>query len=281
MLKPLRHPIRFRLFGLLVLAGCPAQVRLDAEGSDKRYQLGVDYFGKGLVAPALEELLKAVELNPQNAEARNVLGLVFLRKAAEREELATRAECLKGEEAKLERDEIDGQFRKAEEQFKQAIDLRKDFSEAFNNQAVVEMHFGHNDEAVKLEERALSNIIYREPYAAHGNLGLAYLNRHSKHDLTLGAQALRQSLFEQPQFCVGRYRLAKIYYEQGEYAGAATELEKVTGDSACPIQEAYHLAGLVALRRPQPDRELANKMFAHCVALAPKSCLAQECKLVH
>ena len=265
----------------LFMLACQPQLRLDAEGSDKRYQLGVDYFSKGMVAPALEELLKAVELNPKNAEARNALGLVFLRKAAEKEELSSRAECLKGEEAKLERDAVDSQFRRAEAEFKQAIELRKDFSEAFNNQAVVELHFGHNEEAVALAERALSNIIYREPYAAHGNLGLAYLNRHTKHDLTLSAQALRQALFEQPQFCVGRYRLAKVYYEQGEFAAAGAELDRVISDKFCPIQEAYHLAGLVALRRLPPDRELAAKLFTQCVALAPKSCLAQECKLVH
>ena len=91
------------------------------------------------------------------------------------------------------------------------------------------------------------------------------------------AKALRQSLFEQPKFCVGRYRLAKVYYEQKDWDRAAEEIEQVTNDKACPIQEAYHLAGMVALRRE--DREKAGRMFARCVDLAPKSCLASECKL--
>lgn len=260
---------------MLALASCgPAQTRVDPEASEKRYLLGADYFNKGHVGPALEELLKAVELNPNNPEAHNLLGLVFLRKGAEAEELSTRNQCLKGEELRLEKQEMDAQFKKAEEQFDKAVQLKPEFSEARNNLAVVMIHFGRYDEAVKLEEKALSNIVYHEPYAAQGNLGQAYLE---KHDLVRAAQALRQAVFEQPRFCVGRYRLAKVYYESKEWDRAAEEIEQVTSDKACPIQEAYQLAGLVALRRN--DRDKAQQMFARCVELAPKSCLATECKL--
>ncbi len=242
--------------------------------SEKQYLLGADYFNKGLMGPALEELLKAVELNPENPDAHNLLGLLFLRKAADAEELSTRTQCLKGEELHLEKQEMDMHFKKAEEQFRKAIELKPNFSEALNNLAVVAIHFGRYDEAVQSEEKALQNIIYREPFAAEGNLGLAYL---SKNDLARAAKTLRQALFEQPQFCVGRYRLAKVYYEQKEYDHAAEELDKVTNEKACPIQEAFHLAGLVSIRRQ--DRARAAEMFQRCVALAPKSCLARECTL--
>jgi Tfp pilus assembly protein PilF len=249
-------------------------MRVDPEASEKRYLLGADYFSKGLVAPALEELLKAVELNPQNAEAHHLLGLIFLRRGAEAEEISIRAQCLKGEELRLEQKEMDDHFRRAEDQFKKAIDLKPSYSEALNSMAVVAIHFGRNDEAIQREEKALSNIIYREPYIAQGNLGLAYLNLNK---LPEAAKALRQALFEQPQFCVGRYRLAKVYYEEKDWERAADELGTVTSDKACPIQEAFHLAGLVALRRQ--DRARAHDMFEKCVALAPKSCIARECTL--
>jgi Tfp pilus assembly protein PilF len=263
------------LAGILLAVSCgPVQKQIDPDASDKRFLLGADYFTKGLVGPALEELLKAVELNPKNADAHNLLGLVFLRKGADSEEISQRAQCLRGQELRLEQQEMDAQFGKAEQQFREAMRLKEGFSEALNNLAVVAIHFGRYDEAIALEERALANIIYREPFAAEGNLGLAYLG---KSDLARAAKALRQALFEQPQFCVGRYRLAKVYYEQKEYDRAAEELEKVTGDKACPIQEAFHLAGLVSLRRQ--DRPRAAELFERCVALAPRSCLAKECTL--
>ena len=240
----------------------------------KRYLLGADYFTKGLVEPALEELLKAVELDPNNADAHNLLGLVWLRKGAEAEELSTRNQCLKGEALALEKQEADTQFKKSEEQLRKAIALKKDFSEARNSLAVVMIHFGRYDEAVELEEKALANIVYREPFAAQGNLGQAYLE---KGDYVRAAKALRQALFEQPKFCVGRYRLAKVYYQQQDWDHAAEEIDQVVTDKACPIQEAYQLAGMVALRRDNRDK--AQQMFSRCIDLAPKSCLARECKL--
>jgi Tfp pilus assembly protein PilF len=274
LLKRLAH-FAAALIALGAMAGCgPAATRVDPEASQKRYLLGADYFNKGLVEPALEELLKAVELDPNNPDAHNLLGLVWLRKGAEAEELSTRNQCLKGESLTLEKQEADTQFKKAEEQLRKAISLKQDFSEARNNLAVVMIHFGRYDEAVQLEEKALANIVYRDPYAAQGNLGQAYLE---KHDFVRAAKALRQALFEQPKFCVGRYRLAKVYYEQKEWDHAAEEIEQVVNDKACPIQEAFHLAGMVALRRD--DRDKAQRMFARCVDLAPRSCLASECKL--
>jgi type IV pilus assembly protein PilF len=273
--KRLAHIAVTGFLALAAVTACgPAQTRVDPEASDKRYLLGADYFNKGMVEPALEELLKAVELDPGNPDAHNLLGLVFMRKGAEAEELSIRNRCLKGEDLRLEKADMDVLFKKAEEQFRKAISLKAEFSEARNNLAVVMIRFGRFDEAVALEEKALANIVYREPFAAQGNLGLAYLE---KHDYARASKALRQSLFEQPKFCVGRYRLAKVYYEQHDYDQAAGELEQVVGDHGCPIQEAYHLAGLVALRRE--DRDKAQQFFARCVELAPKSCLAGECKL--
>lgn len=237
--------------------------------------LGADYFGKGLIAPALEELLKAIELNPDNADAQHLLGLVFLRKGADAEGLATRTSCLKGDELKLEKAERDEQFKKAEERFKLAVKIRPDFSEALNSLAVVSLHFDRFDEAIKYAQQALANITYREAFMAEGNLALAYLN---KREYARAAKELRQALFVEPRFCVGRYRLARVYFEQKEYDRAKEELDKVTNDKACGmIQEAFHLAGMVALH--QQDRETAHAMFERCVQIGDRSCLAQECRI--
>jgi tetratricopeptide (TPR) repeat protein len=227
-----------------------------------------------MIPAALEELLKSVELNADNVDAHNMLGVIYLRKAHDIEQLATQAQCLKGEALKLEQEEMEKLFTKARVEFKRSVELKANFSEAWNNLAVIALHFGQREEAITAVEKALGNIIYRDSYVAHANLGQAYLE---KNDYVRAQKELRQAVFEQPKFCVGRYRLAKAYYEQKEYDRAADELKEVTVDKACPIQEAFHLAGMVALRLQ--DRSRATEMFERCVALAPKSCLAQECKL--
>jgi Tfp pilus assembly protein PilF len=259
---------------LLVAACGPAQTRFDPAASEKRFLLGADYFNKNMIGPALEELTHALSMDPKNADAHNLVGLIWLRKGAEAEELATRAQCLKGEEMRLEKQEMDMQFKKAEASFKQALAIRADFSEALNSLAVVDLHFARYDEAVQHSEKALANIMYREPYYAKGNLGWAFMH---KSDYARASKALREALFDQPSFCVGRYRLAKVYYEQKDYERAGEEIDKVTTDKACPLQEAFHLGGLVALRKQ--DREKAGTLFQKCVALAPKGCLAKECVL--
>ena len=109
---------------------------------------------------------------------------------------------------------------------------------------------------------------------AQGNLGWAY---HQKKDYLRAARELRQSLFANPQFCVCRYRLAKNYYEQGDYEAAEEELARVTSDVKCPIQEAFLLHGVVALKRGDRPREAT--LFQRCGELAPRSCLARECRI--
>lgn len=259
----------------LALAGCgPAHLQHDVNASERRYLLGADLFQKNMLAPAMEELTKAVELNTDNADAHNLLGLVYLRKAVEGEELFSRSQCLRGDALSLEKQGADADFVKAEKEFRAAVKIRPDFSEAHNNLTVVAQHFGRFDEAISEAESALSNIAYREAFAAEGNLGLAYT---SKGDLVRAAAQLRKAVFEQPKFCVGHFRLAEVYKQQNELDQARSELDLVFADKSCPIQEAYHLGGIVWLKLG--DRDHSRELFRHCVELAPKSCLARECTL--
>jgi Tfp pilus assembly protein PilF len=248
----------------------------DIDASDKRYALGADYYGKGLVEPAMEELQKSLELNPNNADAHNLVGIIHLRKAEEIEELSTRNQCLRGEELSFEKQGEDAEFVKADKEFRAAIKERPDFSDAYNNLSVVAQHFGKYDEAIAAADKALANIIYREPWTAQANLGQAYL---SKGDYVRAAAALRKAVFDQPKFCVGHYRLAQVYKQQGEFDRAREELEIIFADKGCTtIQEAYHLGGVVALKLN--DRERARTLLQRCIELAPKACLARECSLV-
>jgi Tfp pilus assembly protein PilF len=257
-----------------IAVGCGPSPRIDPEASEKRYLLAADLFEKKQLRPALEELQKALELNPQNPDAHYLLGLISLEQAADAEQMIERASCVVGEEAKLERREIDDQFHKAEEEFRKATQLKSDFSEAWNSLAVVASYFQRWDDAITASEKALSNALYRQPWAAQGNLGWAFFQ---KKEYARAAKELRTALFSNPQFCVGRYRLGKVYYEQKSYEQAMEELDKVTSDKACPIQEAFLLAGMAALKRS--DREHAQAMFRRCVELAPKSCLARQCRI--
>jgi hypothetical protein len=53
-------------------------------------------------------------------------------------------------------------------------------------------------------------------------------------------------------------------------------VDAVVTNKECPIQSAYLLAGLVHERRK--DRDRARALFERCAELAPRSCMAAECR---
>lgn len=234
--------------------------------------IGLDYFNKGLHRQALGELFEAVKLDAENAEAHNLIGLIFLRQGVDAIDLAEREQCLSGV-AKDEQHEIaDQKIKKAAEHFTLAARHQKNFSEALNNLAVTALHFKDYKAVVRYEDEALSNILYRDVHVALGNRGWAYFQQG---DAVHAARDLRQAVFHQPNFCLGRYRMAEVHYSRKDYPAAAAELERVWQDAACPLQEAYHLYGKVLAL--QGDREGARRRFERCQEVAKDSCLARQC----
>jgi Tfp pilus assembly protein PilF len=255
------------------LSACAVSPKREPEKSENRRLIGLDYFNKGLHRQALGELLESVALDPENAEAHNLIGLVFLRQGVDALDLAEREQCLDGE-AKVEQKQIaDEKIAKAAIHFKEAVRAKKGFSEALNNLAVTALHFKDYPAVVRHEDEALANILYRDPHVALGNRGWAYFQQG---DAVRAARDLRQAVFHQAGFCLGRYRLAEVYYFRKDYPAALAELEKVWADPNCPIQEAYRLHGTILAL--SGDREGARERFERCRQIGKDSCLARQCE---
>ncbi|HEX2658593.1 MAG TPA: tetratricopeptide repeat protein [Polyangia bacterium] len=243
------------------------------EQSHLRYQLAADDFRAQRTEAAIEELRRALALNPDNADAYNLLGLVSLSQGAEYVRQVETMACLRGADAESLRRDAVTKFKAAEEQLRKATALKGDFSEAWNNLAVAALQLENYDEASSAAENALKNATYASPELARANLGWAHFHKKNLNDAW---KALHESVARAPGFCVGRYRLAKVYVERGQYDEAAEEIDAVVANPACPIQEAFLLAGLVHQHRS--DGAGATKLFDRCVAIAPRACLAAECK---
>jgi Tfp pilus assembly protein PilF len=181
--------------------------------------------------------------------------------------------CLHGADAESLRRDAVTKFKTAEEQLRKATALKGDFSEAWNNLAVAALQLENYDEAITAAENALKNATYGSPELARANLGWAQFHKKNLNDAW---KALHESVARAPGFCVGRYRLAKVYVERGQYDEAAEEIDAVVANPACPIQEAFLLAGLVHQHRG--DAAGATKLFERCVTISARACLAAECK---
>jgi len=254
-------------------SGCATRANKDAEQSQIRYQLAADYFRGQRTEAALDEVHKALEIDPDNADAYDLMGLIALSQGAQYLRQVEISNCLSGVDAEGVRRDAAAKFKEAEEHLRKATTLRPVFAEAWNNLSVAALQLESYDEASTAATNALKDVAYPSPELARANLGWAEFHRGN---LNAAWRALHEAVAQIPGFCVGRYRLAKVYVERGQYEEAAEELDAVVSNPACPIQEAFLLGGLVHQRRKDPGG--ARGLFERCVAVAPRACLAVECR---
>jgi type IV pilus assembly protein PilF len=251
---------------VLSAPGCATHAKRDTDQSQVRYQLAVGYFQNHRDEAAIEELQKAIEADPENAEAHNMRGLIALKQAYDYGAQADTVSCLKGEESK--------KLRAAEASFRKAVELRTNFPEAWNSLSAVALLLREWDAAIIAAENALKDPTYDSPVFARANLGWAYFH---KRDLQNAWKELYESVSRASAFCVGRYRLAKVYVERGEVDQAVDVLEPLIADGKrCPIQEAFLLGGLLHERRKNSEK--ARGLFRTCAEMSPRSCVADECR---
>jgi type IV pilus assembly protein PilF len=258
---------------LLALSGCVPHTKKNADEAQIRYQLAGDYFRNRRIEAALDEIAHVLAIDPANAEAYNLLGLISLQQGAEYLAQAETDACLTAGDAQAVRRDSSSKFHDAEQKLRKATELRATFSEAWNNLAVAALNLQEYDLAITAARNALKDVTYLDPEVARANLGWAYFQ---KKDLQSAWKELHEAVARSPGFCVGRYRLAKVYVARDELDRAAEELDALTSSAQCPIQEAFLLGGMVQQKRRESAKARAS--FARCVTLAPRSCLAAECK---
>jgi tetratricopeptide (TPR) repeat protein len=256
------------------MAGCGGA--RDTVRAQNRIDLANDLLHRGDTTAAEAELKRALALDPKNEEAENVYGLVFLVKAQQAEQLLETTDCIRGKDAESIRAEADDNMRSAATHFARATELAPDYGEAWQNRGVAAMHFHDWDRAVEYlrtalerQERLVSAALTR------ANLGWAYFQ---KQDLSHATSELLQANQGARYFCLGKYRLASVYFARKEYDQAADALKPIFGDDKIcpPLPEAQYLGGQTLLRLR--ERTAAEKAFASCVQMAPKSCQARDCK---
>lgn len=209
-------------------------------------ELAGAYYTRNQYKVALDELRKAIIADSRFGPAYNVYGLIYM-------ELA---------EDKL-----------AEENFRRAIELDRNDSEARNNFGWFLCTRGRNDEGLEQFGVALRNPLYPFPERAMVNAGQC---AEMKGDLPLAEANLQKALKLQPDNANALVKLAGLHFRQGrlaetqrlltrytELAPATAEslwlgvrLERKLGDRA---QEAAY--GL-QLRKHFPDSEQTRRLLA-------------------
>ena len=159
------------------------------------YKIGLSYYNEGKFQQAYIEFQNALEINPKDKEALNLIGILQLIQFED--------------------------FEKAIEYFKRALKVDKNFSEASNNLGIAYERIGKTDEAIASYQKAIANPMYPNPEKAYNNLGRIYY-RAGQYDKAIDSfiASLRRVNDYYPSF----YYLALCYNAKGHYGDAATAL---------------------------------------------------------
>lgn len=245
-------------------------------GASKYYEIAVGSFHNGMMEDAKIQLGNALRMEPEHPDSLYLMGVILLHEGKSIVDAIEGEMCLTDEAAAYQRERADTLHREAHEHFDKAAKAHEEGSagrgRAFNSMAVVSIYFHDYDRAITEARSSLESQFYTERYSALANLGWAYYRRG---DLVEAMTELRQSVMFNPDYCVGRYRLAQVYLDYDLNEQAAEEASRVIGNDRCPIQDAHRLYGVATMRLGQQGE--ANAAFDACVALAPRSCLANDC----
>jgi type IV pilus assembly protein PilF len=247
------------------------------DSANNHYDIALGSAQNGSFDDAKKQLELALESVPEHGNAHYLLGLIRLNEGRTIVEFIEAEMCLTDEAADAQRLRADELHRAAHESFGKAAaafgENDPGIGRAYNSMAVVSLYFHDNARAREELEKALAAQFYTEKYSALANLGWAF---YEQGDLVQAMTELRQSVLMNPDYCVGRYRLAQVYLDYDMTEQALEEAERVIGDERCPIQDAYRVAGIARMRLGQ--QQDANEAFQGCFELAPRSCLASACR---
>jgi len=261
---------------LLALAAC-GHAQVDEKKSDTRYDLAVDFLRNGNLDSAEQEAKKAIEYNPNNALAFNVMGLVALLRAVNNLSLLEVTDCLTGIDAEALRSDMETGLESADKRFGRATEIDGEYGEAYANRGVVALNLDDYKRAVGLFDKALQHPTrLNNASLTRANLGWAHFQLG---DMVAAAKELRQAAQFQPGMCLSSYRLGRVYFAREEWDKALEKFREVAAQPQCPIQEAH-----LYLAKTYLQVGMAAEVpgaIASCVKLAPKSCLAAQCKALH
>ena len=218
----------------------------DRQAAAIYYDLGVQAQQNGDLQGAFREFQRAADLDPALPEAQQAMGLLLHLVFHKPDE--ARARYLK------------------------ALEIRPDFSEAKVNLANLYLSEDRYDDAVKLYEEALNDMLYPTPYIAMGNLGWALYQRG---EAERGLDSIRAAITTNPKFCQGYRTLALIYEEQKDWSRACPEWKRYR--EACPQRAEPFVRAATCLARTG-DAAGARAVLSQCVNEVQEAPSKEECR---
>jgi len=213
---------------LFLLFNCATTNKKNVEEAKTFYEAGTTALVQGDYTDALERLLKAVELDPNNPFYHNNLAYSYQKKKI---------------------------YEKAKFHFEKALELKKDFPDAQNNLGVLYLEMNKPKEALKYCEQAVKDPLYKTPQKAYLNIGRAH---YKLQNFKKALEYQRKAVAIDKNFCYAYNSLGMTEMKVKEFNSAATSFKKAI--NICKTYEApYYVLGLNYIKAKQ--KNLALKQF--------------------
>ena len=269
--------LTWKVLLMVGLGGCfVTKTEHDEKKSATRLDLAKDFLRKHELEAAQTESDRSLAFNPQNDEAYNIRGLVWMVRAIDTQRTLEIEGCLTGLDAEATQKDLDMFLKKADADFAAAAKLSPTYGEAWANRGVVANLLEQYDLAEKYLRTALENPMrLASPGLTRAHLGWAMFHQREYVD---AAKELRQAVQFQPNMCVATYRLARVYFAREEWEKAAELFQTVSDDPSCGSQEASLF--LMKTRMQQGLVEDARRARESCLkrSRAQHSCIANQCR---
>jgi Tfp pilus assembly protein PilF len=238
------HALALAAAASLACAHAPSS--RDRRSAEIHHDLGAEALRAGRGPDALREFDAALAIDDRFAEAYRGRALVL--------------------------DLTFGRVEEAEKDYRRAIAIRPAFSEARNDLGQLLARTGRTAEAIAEFDAALDNMLYKEPYVARCNKGLALYRSGRKDE---GLAELRAAVRLAPTFCKGRRELGRVLLEEGRMPEAVDELAAYA--RWCErVPDAHLQLGLARMRAG--DAAGAREAFKRCQELGDGTAEGEECR---
>ncbi len=241
----LQRIVTLTLVAALIVTGCATDEAYRQREARAARDLGERYLARNDTSRALEQFLKALEIYSDDPYLHYDLALTY---------------------------DMKGALDKAKYHLKKAIELKPDYSDAYNYLGFVYFRQGKVDEAIEAYHKALENLLYLNPQDAHLNLGVAYLSRKEYQKAKVH---LEEAIRLVPDFAAAYNNLGKVYEGLRQYSEAKESYERAIEYNS-EYADAYLNLGKLLYR--SGDRQKAIKAFDKVIRLEPGSDRAKEAR---
>jgi len=171
----------------------------EQDAVDTRVALGKAYMQQGKYELAQENLLKALERNPNSVDAHTVIAVLYERL---------------------------GNPKAAEQHYARAAELAPKAGDTNNNYGQFLCGTGRYDEAQKYYSRAMEDPFYKTPAILYTNAGTCLADHGGEAQLGQAEKYLRQALEVDPNNALALYYIARVLYTRNDFFHARAFIQR-------------------------------------------------------